>query len=509
MQEADYQKAGENMSRKCPECGYIGDSHTQYCPVCGERMAELRSGGNPSNDKKEGYLNTEAKENGNKDDRSEECVPQAKEESSGRNMLPVKNTSSIESNPPQKPDILEEGFSPTSADIRKQMPISSEPAEVHHIKQQDSALKRKKVIVFILIFILLTILIGLVIGFMVMYLQEKSKEELGRNKPQKWETELEEGNGEKTEESTIGEEGSDAYDKNLQPEKQHSRIFGFIDVLTDTEREELELEIADFEAETGWYFAAVMAEDLQGEAIEDYADEFWEKNALKQDGLAILVDMNEKVVCIAVYGNAIEILDDSSRNVVLDAAVDSFSNRGIKSGFETAMEYALLEAGYTEKAEEADYKEGTINRYALVVEDITWSDAYQKCIENGGHLVRIGSEEEYQAILRQIQDEGKEDIKFWISAARTGSENGEYHWIYEDGSQGNEVLNGSPEYGPYWMAGEPSFYDETTGAEENCVQMFYYKGEKRWVWNDVPNDILNIAKFYTGTIGYICEYEVK
>ena len=43
--------------------------------------------------------------------------------------------------------------------------------------------------------------------------------------------------------------------------------------------------------------------------------------------------------------------------------------------------------------------------------------------------------------------------------------------------------------------------------EETCLDIYYYSKEKRWVWNDVPNDILDVVPSYAGTLGYIVEYE--
>ena len=55
------------------------------------------------------------------------------------------------------------------------------------------------------------------------------------------------------------------------------------------------------------------------------------------------------------------------------------------------------------------------------------------------------------------------------------------------------------------MTGEPSFSDKDT--QENCLDIFYYQKEDRWVWNDVPDDILKTVPEYAGKLGYICEYE--
>lgn len=55
------------------------------------------------------------------------------------------------------------------------------------------------------------------------------------------------------------------------------------------------------------------------------------------------------------------------------------------------------------------------------------------------------------------------------------------------------------------VSGEPSFQD--ADIEETCVNIHYNSEENRWVWNDVPEDILSEVPYYSGRIGYIVEYE--
>ena len=57
----------------------------------------------------------------------------------------------------------------------------------------------------------------------------------------------------------------------------------------------------------------------------------------------------------------------------------------------------------------------------------------------------------------------------------------------------------------YWMIGEPSFQD---GDIQECyMNLFYYEEEGRTVINDVPNDVISVVPYYSGKVGYICEYE--
>lgn len=161
-------------------------------------------------------------------------------------------------------------------------------------------------------------------------------------------------------------------------------------------------------------------------------------------------------------------------------------------------------------SEENELREDTsIHNYELVVKDISWSDAYREALDKGGYLVRINSEEELNAITAQIESEGKQNIIFFIGASR---ENGfyDYHWIYENGEYGEESLNNDGKYEGIWLDGEPSYQGEDTEGnlvDENCLDMFYSKSNERYVWNDVPDMILDVVPFYEGKVGYIREYE--
>lgn len=147
-----------------------------------------------------------------------------------------------------------------------------------------------------------------------------------------------------------------------------------------------------------------------------------------------------------------------------------------------------------------------IHTYELIVEDVTWSQAYQNCLDKGGYLVRINSDEEYLAILQQIVDEDKRKIKFWLGGARSSEGSEDYRWVYEDGTYGDIILNEEEPCRSYWLSGEPSY----SGGEDDVemyMNMFYVSKEGRWVWNDVADDLIAVASFYAGTVGYICEYE--
>lgn len=52
-----------------------------------------------------------------------------------------------------------------------------------------------------------------------------------------------------------------------------------------------------------------------------------------------------------------------------------------------------------------------------------------------------------------------------------------------------------------------SYYDSSVKKDEDRLNIFYYSQEDKWVFNDVPNDILDAVPQFKERIGYICEIE--
>lgn len=207
--------------------------------------------------------------------------------------------------------------------------------------------------------------------------------------------------------------------------------------------------------------------------------------------------------------------DDKSKETVNEEELIEKTEETVeKDDKEEKEEMQEAEAAEDERQETEDTKpvyheddEKGIHTYELIVDDVTWTEAYNACLARGGYLVRINSEEEYQEILEQIDDEDKRNIKFWLGGARSAEDVYEYRWIYEDGVSGSEILNEDEPFRSYWLDGEPSFHNESDSQDEIYMNMFYVSKEGRWVWNDVPDDLIAVVEYYSGTVGYICEYE--
>ncbi len=209
--------------------------------------------------------------------------------------------------------------------------------------------------------------------------------------------------------------------------------------------------------------------------FEDYYEYFWNGKEMTMD------EYNNYLKQVFDFGRATEGLENS------------YDRNGI---------IAWLKGDAEVKSEFDNQK---INIYELVTGDVTWEEAYRTCMEKGGHLVHINTEEEYSYICDQIVNEGKDKFIFWIGMARVDGQYN-YGWVNDNGS----IYQPDPELDKYWLAGEPSGKGENANGEiveENCVDIFYHNSSGRFVFNDVPNDIKAAVPAYSGKIGYICEYE--
>ena len=64
--------------------------------------------------------------------------------------------------------------------------------------------------------------------------------------------------------------------------------------------------------ESGWNVYAVTTDDAQGKSATAYADDFFDEHSTEQeDGVALLIDMDNREITISTCGIAIRYLTDS------------------------------------------------------------------------------------------------------------------------------------------------------------------------------------------------------
>lgn len=151
------------------------------------------------------------------------------------------------------------------------------------------------------------------------------------------------------------------------------------------------------------------------------------------------------------------------------------------------------------------------HRYEFVIQDVTWEEAAKLCEEKGGYLATITCKEEFENVVSQLKAEDKTKYVFYVGGTRMegyAEYAYTYHWVHDD----TDVSMGY--YGEtedrMWNPNEPSYSGEDADGndiDENCIDLYYSKSDDRAYLNDVSDDILAQAPFYSGIVGYICEYD--
>lgn len=222
---------------------------------------------------------------------------------------------------------------------------------------------------------------------------------------------------------------------------------------------------------------------------------------LYSDGGTVTLTAAVRSMTLGVQGNDLEgaVWSSDNESVVYVDSTGTVTALSDGSAIIT-VESAAQGVGYTWTVN-AEFS--GIHSYEFVLRDCTWQEAFEDAAQQGGYLVNINSQEEWDYLLSEISARGMDKDVFYVGGARL-SEDHEYRWADANGDLYGELLNGNGESwcSSQWMAGEPSFQDGDT--PETYMNIFYYSGENRWVLNDCPNDI---TPYYSGKTAYIIEYE--
>ena len=116
---------------------------------------------------------------------------------------------------------------------------------------------------------------------------------------------------------------------------------------------------------------------------------------------------------------------------------------------------------------------------------MNWPDAKDHCLDQGGSLVEITSEQEAAAISAEIQKSGWINKNFWIGLTDLDSE-GHFKW-----------LSGKPVNYTNWLSGEPNNQGHR-GGPEDCAHIGLGN-----FWNDMTCE----ESFYGESFYPLCEFK--
>ncbi len=136
------------------------------------------------------------------------------------------------------------------------------------------------------------------------------------------------------------------------------------------------------------------------------------------------------------------------------------------------------------------------SRYKLVVEDISWEMASQKCQDMGGHLVTITSQAEMEDVIALANESSANYI--WLGGNTSYDGDGKIigHWI-----TGEEFSYSA------WGKDEPSRINPVDGVEERYLMLWKDPRLGGWSWKDQRNDPIADDPDLPGEFAYICEFE--
>ena len=140
------------------------------------------------------------------------------------------------------------------------------------------------------------------------------------------------------------------------------------------------------------------------------------------------------------------------------------------------------------------------HEYKIFKDDVSWTDAQKKCEGMGGHLVVIENAAELEQVIAMAEAEGISRV--WIGCHRGGDayddpDNRPYLWEGKDAGFTGFFR---------WAKGEPTYVDndDTGRHDEDYIMLWDHNG---WAYNDNRNDPCHdYPEFYSGTMGYVCEF---
>lgn len=150
---------------------------------------------------------------------------------------------------------------------------------------------------------------------------------------------------------------------------QQNSVYDDAQLLTEGERNALNEEIAVLREKSDWNIYAVSTVNAEGKSATAYADDFFDMHSPEQeDGVVLLIDMDNREITISTCGEAVSYLTDKRIDSILDDAYYDVSNEAYEACFLTMIDGVTdaYKAGVPSGQYEYDTETGKVSRHHSV-----------------------------------------------------------------------------------------------------------------------------------------------
>lgn len=155
---------------------------------------------------------------------------------------------------------------------------------------------------------------------------------------------------------------------------QQGKVYDDAGLLTESEQEKINTQIDKMQEDSGWEIYAVTTVDADGKNTVGYADDFFDTHAPdKNDGVVVLIDMDNREITISTCGEASRYLTDSRLDNILDDAYTDISEEAYGDCLVTMLigVERAYDAGVPNGQYNYDVETGEVFEYRI----ITWVEA--------------------------------------------------------------------------------------------------------------------------------------
>lgn len=150
---------------------------------------------------------------------------------------------------------------------------------------------------------------------------------------------------------------------------QKGNVYDEAGLLTEQEIDALDEKITALMEITGWEVYAVTTEDAGGKSAEAFADDFFDSHSTEtEDGVAALIDMDNREIYLSTCGEAIRYLTDERLDYILDEAYGEISEGYYADCLEAMIEGTAeyYERGLPDNQYNYDEETGEVSVYRSI-----------------------------------------------------------------------------------------------------------------------------------------------